>query len=193
MIAALYRLALRAFPKLHRDLYQAEMLDAFERALAARRAAGTGAVATFVAAVCLDAISAGFADRRRRRVVRCGYAFSSLDFILAWRMMRRYPGLSVVGVFAMAVGIAVAAGAFTVVAMLMDTLLPLPDGDRVVAMVSQVRPSESVAGPKAGAAVPAASPACAPSLPLGERAGVRGPPTIFFTGEPSCSTTSSRK
>jgi putative ABC transport system permease protein len=136
MIATLYRLALRAFTKLHRDLYQAEMLDAFERELDARRAAGAGAVAMFVVAACLDAISTGFADRRRRHVVRFGYAFSSLDFTLAWRMMLRYPALSVVGVFGMAVGIAVAAGAFTVVAMLTDTRLPLPDGDRVVAMVS---------------------------------------------------------
>ena len=33
MIARLYRLSLRAFPKRHRDLYQAEMIDAFEREL----------------------------------------------------------------------------------------------------------------------------------------------------------------
>jgi putative ABC transport system permease protein len=136
MIAVLYRLSLRAFPKLHRDLYQAEMLDAFEREVDARRAAGIGAVATFVAAACLDAISTGFADRRRRHVVRFGRGFSSLDFTLAWRMMLRYPGLSVIGVFGMAVGIAVAAGAFTIVSMLLDTRLPLPEGERVVALVS---------------------------------------------------------
>lgn len=100
------------------------MLDAFERELEARRAAGLGAVTTFVAAAFLDVIGTGFADRRRRHVVRIGYAFSSLDFTLAWRMMLRYPGLSVVGVFGMAVGIAVATGAFTIVAMLMDTRLP---------------------------------------------------------------------
>ena len=37
----------------------------------------------------------------------------ALDFTLAWRMLVRYPGLSIVGVFGMAVGIAIAAGAFT--------------------------------------------------------------------------------
>jgi predicted permease len=112
------------------------MLDAFERELDARRVAGPGAVATFAAAACLDAVSTGMAERRRRRVVRFGHAFSWLDVTLAWRMMHRYPGLSVVGVFGMAVGIAVAAGAFTIVAMLTDTRLPLPDGDRIVSIVS---------------------------------------------------------
>ena len=32
----LYQLALRAFPRRHRDLYGVEMLDAFDRELAAR-------------------------------------------------------------------------------------------------------------------------------------------------------------
>jgi hypothetical protein len=52
MMARLYRLALRAFPTRHRDRYRAEMLDAFERQLAARRVAGGGAVARFVVAAC---------------------------------------------------------------------------------------------------------------------------------------------
>ena len=40
LIRLLYVLALRAFPKRHRDLYAAEMLDAFDRELASRRSAG---------------------------------------------------------------------------------------------------------------------------------------------------------
>jgi predicted permease len=136
MSAGLYSLALRAFPRRHRDLYQAEMIDAFERELAARRGVGAGAVARFVVAACLNAINAGVIERRRWHVVRFGYAFSSLDFTLAWRMLLRYPGLSIVSVFGIAVGIAVATTAFTVVAMLMDTKLPLPEGDRIVSLVS---------------------------------------------------------
>jgi putative ABC transport system permease protein len=136
MIAALYGLALRAFPKRHRDLYQAEMVEALQRELEARRRSGAGAVARFVVAAGLDAIVTGLAERRRRHVVRFGYAVSSLDFTLAWRMLLRFPGLSIVSVFGMTVGIAVATTAFTVVAMLMDTRLPLPEGERIVSMVS---------------------------------------------------------
>ncbi len=136
MIMGLYCVALRAFPKRHRDLYQAEMVDAFQRELEARRGFGARAVARFVVAAGLDAIVTGLAERRRWHVVRFGYAVSSLDFTLAWRMLLRFPGLSSVCVFGMAVGIAVATTAFTVVAMMMDTRLPLPEGDRIVSMVS---------------------------------------------------------
>jgi predicted permease len=136
MIARIYRLALRAFPKRHRDLYQAEMIDAFERELEARRAPGAGAAASFAAAACLNAVNAGLVERRRWHVVRFGYAFSALDFTLAWRMLVRYPGLSIVSVFGMAVGIAVATTASTVVTMLLDTRLPLPEGERIVSLVS---------------------------------------------------------
>lgn len=136
MIVGLYRLALRAFPKRHRDLYQAEMIDAYQRELEARRGLGAIAVARFVVAAALDAIVTGIGERRRWRVVRFGFAFSPLDVTLAWRMIRRFPGLSIVSVFGMAVGIAVATTAFTVVAMLMDTRLPLPGGERIVSMAS---------------------------------------------------------
>ena len=124
MIAGLYRLALRAFPKRHRDVYGAEMLDAFNQAYAARRRAGYG-IAAWVLAACLDAIGNGITERRRRHVVRFGYAFSSLDFLLAWRMLLRYPGLSIVSVFGMAVGIAVATTAVTIVSALLDTRMIL--------------------------------------------------------------------
>jgi len=136
MIERLYRLALHAFPRRHRNIYRDEMLEAFMLELDARRARGKAASISFGIAACLDAISNGIAERRRWHVVRVGYAFSSLDFMLAWRMLLRYPGLSVVSVFGMAVGIAVTTTAFTIVSMLMDTRLPLPEGDRVVSLVS---------------------------------------------------------
>jgi predicted permease len=135
MIARLYRLALRAFPGRHRNLYQAEMIDAFERELEARRASGRSS-ARFVVAACLNAVNSGLLECRRWHVVRFGYAFSSLDFTLACRMLVRYPGLSIISVFGMAVGIAVAATASTVVSMLTDTRLPLPEGARIVSLVS---------------------------------------------------------
>ena len=64
------------------------------------------------------------------------HAFSSLDFILAWRVLLRYPGLSLVGVFGMAVGIAVATGAFALISMLIDPRLPLAEGDRIVSLLN---------------------------------------------------------
>jgi putative ABC transport system permease protein len=136
MIARLYRLALRAFPPRHRKRYQDEMLLAFEASLETTRKTGIVSTLTFVIAACLNAIGAGLAERRRHRVVRFGYAFSSLDFTLAWRVLLRYPGLSLVGVFGMAIGIAVATGAFALISMLVDPTLPLAEGDRVVSMNS---------------------------------------------------------
>jgi predicted permease len=137
MATRLYQLALRAFPRRHRDAYAAEMIDAFEQELASRRnRAARWDVARFVIAACLNAIATGIAERRRHHIVRFGYAFSALDFTLAWRMLLRYPGLSIVSVFGMAVGIMVAAGAFTVMSMLMNTHLPLPEGDRLVSLLN---------------------------------------------------------
>jgi predicted permease len=136
VIARLYRLALLAFPRRHRELYAAEMIDAFERQSAMRRTNGTIATTVFAVAACADAIVTGLAERRRRHVIRSGYAFSTLDFALAWRMLRRYPGLSLVTVFGMAVGIAVATTALTVVTMFLDTRIPLPAGERIVSLVS---------------------------------------------------------
>jgi putative ABC transport system permease protein len=132
-VTRLYRLALHAFPRRHRDLYGMEMIDAFERELTAR--AGRARLA-FGCAACLNAIGTGLAERQRQRRIRLGPVFSSLDFTLAWRMLLRYPGLSLVSVLGMSVGITIAAGAFTIVSMMMGTSLPLPEGDRLVSLVN---------------------------------------------------------
>ena len=60
--------------------------------------------------------------------------FSALDVKLGLRMLVKYPGLSVVAVTGMAVAIAIGVGAFSVIASLTETGLPLPEGDRVVAL-----------------------------------------------------------
>src|SRR5688572_27348564 len=117
-VTRLYQLALRAFPRRHRDRYAAEMIDAFERELAARDG---NARLSFTLAACLNALSTGVVERRRQRRIRRGPAFSALDFTLAWRMLVRYPGLSLVSVLGMSVGITIAAGAFTIVSMMMGT------------------------------------------------------------------------
>jgi predicted permease len=59
---------------------------------------------------------------------------SWLDFKLGFRMLARYPMLTVVGSLAMAVAIAVGAGTFEVISRLTNPSLPLPDGDRIVGL-----------------------------------------------------------
>lgn len=129
----LYRLALRAFPCRHRDRYGLEMLDAFERQLGALSGR---ARLSFGCAACLDAIGTGLLERHRQRRIRLGPAFSALDVTLAWRMLLRDPGLSLVSVLGISVGISIAAVAFTVVSMMTGTALPLPDGDRLISVVN---------------------------------------------------------
>ena len=129
----LYQLAVRAFPRRHRDLYGVEMIEAFDRELTAR--AGRARL-SFGFAACLNAIGTGLVERQRQRRIRQGPAFSALDFTLAWRMLLRYPGLSLVSVLGMSVGITIAAGAFTIGSLMMGTKLPLPEGDRLVALVN---------------------------------------------------------
>jgi putative ABC transport system permease protein len=132
-VTRLYQLALRAFPRRHRDLYGVEMIDAFDRELTAR--AGRARL-SFGFAACLNAIGTGLVERQRQRRIRKGPAFSALDFTLAWRMLLRYPGLSLVSVLGMSVGITIAAGAITIVSVMMGTKLPLPEGDRLVSLVN---------------------------------------------------------
>ena len=59
---------------------------------------------------------------------------SWLDFKVGFRMLSRYPMLTVVGSLAMAVAIAVGAGTFEVITRVIDPSLPLPDGERIVAL-----------------------------------------------------------
>ncbi|HYE87157.1 MAG TPA: ABC transporter permease, partial [Vicinamibacterales bacterium] len=136
MANRLYRMALRAFPKRHRQLYATEMLDAFGHQLEEAGRRGRLAALSFTATAIINAIATGIVERRRWRVVRLGYAFSTLDFTLSWRMLRRYPGLSIISVFGIAVCIAVSAGAYALVSMLLDPRLPLPEGDRIVSLQS---------------------------------------------------------
>ena len=57
---------------------------------------------------------------------------SWLDFKLGFRMLAKYPGLTLVGGLAMAFAIWAGAGAFEFVTQIVNPVLPLPDGDRIV-------------------------------------------------------------
>jgi predicted permease len=56
----------------------------------------------------------------------------SLDFKLGFRMLVKYPGLTIVGGLAMAFGIWVGTISFVMVSMFLHPTLPLPGGDRIV-------------------------------------------------------------
>jgi putative ABC transport system permease protein len=58
----------------------------------------------------------------------------SLDCRLAVRMLRKYPGLTLAGGFAMAVAIAIGATGFEVLVEVLNPALPVEGGDRVVAV-----------------------------------------------------------
>src|SRR5919106_1126524 len=57
-----------------------------------------------------------------------------LDSRFSLRMLLKHRGLTLAGAFAMAVAIAVGATAFEVIADVLDSPLPLPGGDRIVAI-----------------------------------------------------------
>jgi putative ABC transport system permease protein len=71
-------------------------------------------------------------DRRRGGPMRIGLSW--LDFKVGFRMLSRYPMLTVVGSLAMAVAIGVGAGTFEVITRVTDPSLPLPGGDRIVGL-----------------------------------------------------------
>jgi hypothetical protein len=71
-------------------------------------------------------------DRRRGGPMRMGLSW--LDFKVGFRMLSRYPMLTVVGSLAMAVAIGVGAGTFEVITRVTDPSLPLPGGDRIVGL-----------------------------------------------------------
>src|SRR5262245_53629878 len=61
-----------------------------------------------------------------------GLRFSRLDFTLGFRMLVRYPGLSVIGGLAVAFAIWVGAGTYELIDQWIHPRLPLEEGDRIV-------------------------------------------------------------
>jgi putative ABC transport system permease protein len=80
-----------------------------------------------------QAEDASVAGRDRRGGQR-GLSGLSLDLKLAWRMLAKSPGVTVVGVLGIALGTAVGVGFFVVLSSHLYPKLPLPEGDRIVAL-----------------------------------------------------------
>ena len=80
-------------------------------------------------------MTGGDLDRDRRVSIRPSsnrIGFSSLDFRLGFRMLGRYPGLTIVGGLAMAFAIWVGATTFEFINQVVSPNMPLRGGDRVV-------------------------------------------------------------
>ena len=133
----LYVLALRAFPPRHRAAYAAEMIDAFEREMSVQRRRGPTRAVTYAVAATVNVLSAGLGERRRQRRhgVPTPAGLGWTDVRHAWRMLLRDPGLSLVSVVGMAIGIALATATFTIISALLDPAVPLAEGERVVSIV----------------------------------------------------------
>ena len=75
---------------------------------------------------------AGAREAHRDRRGLPGLEALVFDLKLGGRMLVKYPGLTIVGGFAMAVAIAVGATAFEAISDMLDSALPFPGGDRIV-------------------------------------------------------------
>ena len=62
------------------------------------------------------------------------FPFSWLDFKVGFRMLARYPGITVIGTVAIAVAIALGTLYFEAINKFLNPRLPIPDGDRVVSI-----------------------------------------------------------
>lgn len=107
-----------------------DILDLLDEAFVERAAAGPAAARLWYWRQALS-FSVRFALARALDLRR---SFSVTDVKLAGRMLVRYPGLTLVGTLGMAVGITVAAGAYSILYTMADPDLPLDEGDRIVAI-----------------------------------------------------------
>ena len=80
---------------------------------------------------CAELLSSERRSETRREWLRVSW----LDFKLGFRMLAKYPGLTIIGGLSMAFAIWVGAGTFEFIRQVVDPPLPLAEGDRVVGML----------------------------------------------------------
>ena len=112
-----------------RDYIDRGMTPDEARRAAAARFGDVGRVRT----TCAPLLAADRAAEERRDFMR----ISLLDIKLALRMTAKYPGLSAIAVFGLAVAIGLGAGYFAFIGSILDSTLPFKDGDRIVAIQSR--------------------------------------------------------
>jgi len=140
--AALFRLALGAFPRGRRERFAAEMVEAFTEGHHERRSRGRWPATVFVLRALWDAVAAGLAERWRRtgsggggrRTGRGGGVSGEVwtDVKVALRVLRRSPGIAVAAIVVLALGIGANAAIFSAVRATLLTPPPFPEPDRLV-------------------------------------------------------------
>jgi putative ABC transport system permease protein len=94
-----------------------------------------------VRAVSASLLASERAAEQRRTLWRV----SSLDVKLGLRMLAKYPALSIIAVLGLSLAVTIGAGYFAFIGAMMDSTLPIEDGNRVVVIQNRV-----VAGPDKG-------------------------------------------
>ena len=137
----LYARALVILPRRFRESYGAGMAAMLADEWRERSGPGRGAL---LAGALVDLLWTAVVERiggaRRRRDRGAGMArleaigLTWLDFKVGFRMLIRYPGLTVVAGLTMAFAIAVGVGLFQLITLMVHPSLPLPDGERIVGL-----------------------------------------------------------
>jgi len=96
---------------------------------------------TGVRDTCTSLLAADRAAEERRTFV----SVSWLDLKLGLRMLAKYPALSIIAVLGMSLAIAIGAGYFAFIGAMLDSTLPIEEGDRVVMIENRF-----IAGPDTG-------------------------------------------
>lgn len=85
------------------------------------------------------------ASERAAEERRTLWRVSSLDVKLGLRMLARYPALSIIALLGLSLAVTIGAGYFAFIGAMMDSTLPIHEGDRVVVIQNRI-----VAGPDTG-------------------------------------------
>ncbi|HUE76994.1 MAG TPA: ABC transporter permease, partial [Longimicrobiales bacterium] len=140
-MASLYRLLLRLLPRRLRARHGAEMERLFAERVSASRAGGGRGVAAALAGYW-DVLRRALYERVRRPAAESPERVSNLgaDMRFALRTFVRRPGLTLVAVLMLALGVASTTAVFTVVEGLFLRPLPFPAPDRLV-YIDETAPS----------------------------------------------------
>jgi predicted permease len=132
------RLLLLLFPPAFRRRFGEDMAAVLEDRWRAARGRGARAAVTFWVRAATDLAAHGLAERRAegRGARRRHPMWSSWkqDVTFGWRTLRRSPGIAVVGVLTLALGIGASTAVFSVAEALVLQSLPYPAADRLVAL-----------------------------------------------------------
>src|SRR5829696_9805581 len=152
----LFRVCVRLYPRRFRAQYGSEMEVLFRGRTFRASTAGTAPLMVALLSAFQDLVTGAVAERfPRRRMLAADRAaeerrdfmrISQLDIRLALRMTAKYPGLSAIAVFGLAVAIGLGAGSFAFMGSILDSTLPFKDGDRIVAIQSRSLRSSRVGG-----------------------------------------------